>query len=422
MEELKERIKQFWYLPISLKAFYYLLFLTIGDNFFNYIRPIINSVGLSESTDRILFIFWIVGIYFCLSLIFKTIRLIDIVGYLAICSFYYLSPTIYPHTQIFVVDTFSSFALQTIPFYFLALMIDYNRDKTAINIISKLQLIMTVLIVLLSLLRLINYTMSKDEMGQSYSILFPTMFMYYTYSGSKKVVDLLFFLLGLAMILMFGTRGPLVCLILFLLVFLFVNNRHNAVMTINLLLVLGVFYIFLRPIMIILMFFTRMIGLSTRIFEKFLEDELIDYENSSSRNEIHDILWNYISNDRGGIGYGFGSDRIVGYKNTYAHNLVYEVWMDFGLYIGSFLLILFVFFVLKAFKKVYGHDPFNLFLMLLIWSVGRLMLSSSYIQDISFYFFIGYCTNVLRSNNISEFDSNDEYYYIVSTENNKHRV
>lgn len=414
MEELKERIKQFWNLPVSLKAFYYLLFLTFGNSIFNYFRPILNSAGLSESAEKVFSIFWIVGIYFCLSLIFKSIRLIDIVAYLAICAFYYLSPTIYPHTRFFVDNTISIFALQTLPFYFLALMVDFQRDKTVFTIISKLQLGMTAIIVLLSLLRLINYSMNSDEMAQSYSILFPTMFLYYVYSGTKKIMDLLYFLLGLALILMFGTRGPLLCLIIFLLAFLFFSYRHNAIMTINLLLVLGAIYIFLRPIMIVLMFLTRMVGLSTRIFESYLEDELFSYENSSSRDTIHEILWNYISNDQRGIGYGLGSDRIVGLNNTYAHNLIYEVWMDFGLYIGSFLLTLFIVFIIKTFRKVYGSEKFNLFLILLIWSIGHLMLSGSYLQDFQVYFFIGYCVNILRSHAVQESEDEDNIILFIS--------
>ena len=420
MEQLKEYIKQFWNLPISLKAFYYLLFLTLGDCIFYYIRPVINAVGLSGIVDKIFILLWIVGIYFCLSMIFKTLRLIDMVAYLAVCAFYYLSPTIYPETQLFVESSFSIFALHTLPFYFLALMIDYNRDKKALAIISKLQLMMTAFFVLLSLLRLINSSATGEQMVLSYSILFPTMFLYYTFSRTNSNIDFLFFILGLSMIMMFGTRGPLLCFIIFLISFLFLNYRHNPVITINLLFVIGVFYIFLRPIMLVFMFLTRMVGLSTRIFESFLEDELFNYEKSSGRDEIHELLWNNIINDQGGIGYGLGSDRMMGRRGTeYAHNLVYELWMDFGLYIGSFLLILFVLFIIKTFRKVYGSERFYLLLMLLVWSVGHLMISGSYLQDFQVYFFIGYCVNVLRSHDDYDILEDDDNIIVCIPENNQ---
>jgi hypothetical protein len=242
--------------------------------------------------------------------------------------------------------------------------------------------------------------------------------MYYTYSGTKRIIDMLFFLLGLLLILMFGTRGPLLCLIIFLLAFLFLNYRHNAVMTINLLLVIGVFYIFLHPIVVVLMFLTRSVGLSTRIFESFFNDELFNYEKSSGRDDIHELLWNRVVNDRGGIGYGLGSDRLLGRNGTeYAHNLIYEVWMNFGLYIGSLLLILFVFFIVKTFRKVYVSDKFNLFLILLIWSVGHLMLSGSYLQDFQVYFFVGYCVNILRSHDIQELEDEDNIILCVPENN-----
>lgn len=418
MEEFKEKLKAFWNLPISLKAYYYLLFLTFGNIFFYYLRPIINVAGMSQSADNVFTVFWIVGIYFSISLIIKTISLIDIVAYLAICSFYYLSPTIYPATRYFVDSTFSIFALQTFPLYFLALMLDFRRDKSALTVISILQLGFTAFFVLLSLLGLINSTATGEQMFLSYSVLFPTMFMYYNYSKDKKLLNLLFFVLGVALILMFGTRGPLVCLIIFLLLFLFKNFRNNTILTVNLLLVIGAIYIFLKPIMIVLMFLTRMVGLSTRIFESYFDDELMNYEKSSGRNDIHDLLWNNIINDRAGIGYGLGSDRLMGRSGTeYAHNLVYEVWMDFGIYIGSILLILLLFAIIRTGIRLFKDERFNLFLMLLVFSVVHNLFSGSYLHDFHLYFFLGYCVNIWRSKEDMQEDEEDEDV-ILALENN----
>ena len=216
------------------------------------------------------------------------------------------------------------------------------------------------------------------------------------------------------MILMFGNRGSLLCLLIFLLGFLFLNYKNNIVLTINLILFLGIIFIFLRPIMLVLMYVTRMVGLTTRIFEKYLEDALFSYENSTGRDKIHELLWSHIINDEGGIGYGLGSDRLMGRNGMeYAHNFVYEIWMDFGLFIGSFLLILFVLFIILSFKKVYGSDKFNLFFILLIWSVGHLMLSGSYLHDFQVYFFIGYCVSFLRSNNEESSEEDDEVLYYI---------
>ncbi len=416
MEQLKERIKQFWALPISLKAFYYLLFLTFGETVFSFIIPIINAAGLSGSHKQVFTILWVIGIYFSLSLFIKSIRLIDIVAYFSISAFYYLSPTIYPITRFYVESTFSSFAFNTIPFYFLALLVDLRRDSLALTIIMKIQVVMTAILVFLMILGHTNNASATDEqMGLSYSILLPTMYLYYIASKNKNFIDYLFFILGSSLILMLGTRGPLICFLVFLFFFSFLNNRHNAVMTINIFLVVGVFYIFLRPIMIVLMFLTRMAGLSTRIFESFLDDQLVNYESSSGRNEIHELLWSHISNDSGGIGYGFGSDRLMGLTGTmYAHNLFYEVWMDFGLYIGSILMIIFAFFIAKTFKKAYGSVMFNFFLILLISSVGHLMLSGSYLIDYQIYFFVGFCVNILRSDNESELDIDNNNYILLS--------
>ena len=419
MEEFKERLKQFWNIPISLKALYFLLFLTFGDTIVYFLLPIINSFGLSNSAYNLISIFWIIGIYFCLSLIFKAIRLIDIVAYLAVCSFYYLSPTIYPMSRIFVESTFSSFALNKLPFYFLALMINFHRDKNALAIISKLQLVMTAFFVLLSLVGLVNISASRENMASSYAVLFPTMFLFYIFSRTQSKIDLIFFILGVFLILVFGTRGPLLCLIIYLLVYLFHNYKHNTVVSINILLGIGFVYIFLRPIVLVLMFLTKMVGLSTRIFESFLDEELFNYESSSGRDEIHELLWNYIINDQGGIGYGLGSDRLMGRTGTeYAHNIVYEIWMDFGIYFGSLLLFLLALLFVFSLKKAYRSEDYYFLLILFVFSIIREFLSSSYLQDYQFYFFIGFCVNILRSHDNSVLESNDENYFIVSTDSN----
>ena len=418
MEQLKERIRQFWILPISLKAFYYLLFLTFGNIVFYYIRPLLNAVGLTESADEIYTILWIIGIYFSLPLFAKSIRFFDIFLYIAVISFFYISPVIYPETSRFVNDTFSIFAFQTIPLYFIGLTVDFHRDKSILTFISKAQLLMTFLFVLLSLLRLINTKMEGEQMWFAYSILLPVMFLYYTYSKSKNKLDLFYFLLGVMMILMFGNRGSLLCLIIYLLVFLFLNFKNNILLTLYFILLLGGVYIFIRPIVVMLMHLTKMIGLTTRIFDFFMKDALFDYENSNGRNKIHELLWKHIINDRGGIGYGFGSDRMMGRNGKeYAHNLIFEVWMDFGIYIGSFLLILFAFFIIKTFKKVYGREQFNFYLMLLIWSVGHSMLSGSYLHDFQIYFFIGFCVNILRSQVVQESEEDDNIIMCIPDNN-----
>lgn len=405
MEELKEYWKKLCEQPGSLNAFHYLLFLTIGECIFFYIRPINNALGVSDYTDNIFMAFWLIGIYYALPTFLQSVRLVDIVLYLAIAAFYYYSPIIYPQTEYFVHDTFDWFAFHTIPFYFLGIAIDFQRDKSSLLYISRFQILATGLFTFLSLLGMVNSaTDFHDQMYRSYSVLFPTMFSFYYYiKNNKNKIDFLFFIFGLMQIMMYGTRGPLVCIMIFLFLFLFQNFRHSTVVIINLLLIVGVFYIFLRPIMLVLMFVSRSVGLSTRIFESYLDDELVNYEKSSGRNDIHEVLWSNITNDSGGIGYGLGSDRYLGlHQGEYAHNLVYEIWMDFGLYIGSVVLILLLLLMIASFRKAYKTESFFLFLMLFVWGIVRQMISGSYIQDFQLFLFLGFCVSLLRSDNLNQ--------------------
>ena len=413
MDELREFWDRLCEKPGSLRGYYYLLFLTIAETFFYFVRPVNNALGNGDNIDMVITLFWVVGLYFALPLFLNTVRLVDLVIYAAVTIFYYISPAIYPITNQFVQQTFPNFALHVLPFYFVGLALGFRRDKEALLHISRLQILMTLLFTLLGMTGWFNSSMSGEQMAVSYSLLLPTMYELYYVDRYRRRNDLIFFLIGLAQILMFGTRGPLVCMMAFVAGYMLQNFRNNSVLAINTLLGLGVFYIFLRPIMLVLMNLTRLIGLSTRVFESYLDDALVNYHNASGREHLHDVLWERITNDSGGIGYGLGSDRLLGFRwdenMHYAHNLVYEVWMDFGLYIGSAVLLLLLFFIIRTALKSLGQARFNLFLMLLVFSIVHNMLSGSYLQDYQIYLFIGYCVSILRANkDTAEGEENEE--------------
>lgn len=106
-----------------------------------------------------------------------------------------------------------------------------------------------------------------------------------------------------------------------------------------------------------------------------------------------DEIWVYVFDaikEKWWIGYGLCYDRVLsGDSSVYAHNLVLEVWLSFGMIIGTFILIVYIVGGLKlCFSK---DDPgwSGLFAPFFISSTVLLMFNNSFCQLGFFWASIG---------------------------------
>ena len=90
---------------------------------------------------------------------------------------------------------------------------------------------------------------------------------------------------------------------------------------------------------------------------------------------------------------------------TYPHNFFLEIFTQFGLLPGLLILLAGAYILIKGFVR---SDSFvdRLFIVILISTLGRLMISGSYIQSTLFFTFVGFvalvyskessrCTNLI---------------------------
>ena len=81
-----------------------------------------------------------------------------------------------------------------------------------------------------------------------------------------------------------------------------------------------------------------------RIIEKILSAEFLE---GSGRNMVHEKVLSAIS-EKPVLGYGFLGDS--GFQNGgYPHNLFLELWVQFGVVIGSILVALVFYLFIKSF-------------------------------------------------------------------------
>ena len=126
-------------------------------------------------------------------------------------------------------------------------------------------------------------------------------------------------------------------------------------------------------------------GIRSRSIQLFLRNDVY----LSGRDRIYrEIVEEIVKNPF--LGLGLGGDRIVtnGYQS---HNIFIEVFANFGIVIGIFIIIAMLYIVIKS---LFIKDV-NKYSMVIIWlSIGfvHLLVSSSYLIDFKFWIFIGICS------------------------------
>lgn len=185
-------------------------------------------------------------------------------------------------------------------------------------------------------------------------------------------------------ILMVGSRGPILWIALYVL-WKLMKKLSIAMRTILCVLV-GIVVLFFNDFMLWLNGLLESYGIYSRTLF-LLANGLTE---GAGRWELYEQGIQIIS-DNWFTGAGIGCDRAL---NSYIHNFFLEIWMDFGIILGTLVMCLFFNFVWKAFRKANDTQSQSLELFMFIGYMP-LMLSGSYYTDFHFYIFMGVVLGVL---------------------------
>lgn len=133
------------------------------------------------------------------------------------------------------------------------------------------------------------------------------------------------------------------------------------------------------------------LGLSSRTLNLLLSSELFSHD--SGRGEYYTAAQRLIS-EHPIEGIGIFGDRV--YFDVYVHNFFYEVWLDYGILIGSLILL---FFFLKSIMTFRKQTPTGKELLVRYFMAGviPLFVSGSYLTDTSFGIYLGVLFLLSRS-------------------------
>ncbi len=209
-------------------------------------------------------------------------------------------------------------------------------------------------------------------------ILFMGLFLF-----NRKLPDLICMLTSFLVILMAGSRGPMICLAAAFLLFeiyRFTRIRTPSGKLLALFVVsMVILVVLIIGLPVISMGFIRLLSslkIDSRTVEKLLAGEIM---NDSGRSNIYEISRNMIRNG-GPFGYGFYGDRyVIGrtWHYGYPHSVFYEILIEYGVFLGGALIAIFAFFFLRMLFRC-RDDSWMLLLIVFFCASIKLMLSDSF--------------------------------------------
>lgn len=329
----------------------------------------------------ILFIYLTTILFFILNSLrnssYLTLYLDSHWGFLAI---YGLHTGIFGYTLIRNIDNFNQFEI----------------------IIKKISFILMIFYCIQCLEPLLNtYWIINGEkmvynMDFGYSIQFPIIFMIYFYLKEKKIIYLILSVLGTVAIILFGSRGPLIGIILYgVIQFVLYKKKNRMIRLIITCIVMLLMVLIIMDGSLIknILSFLAEKGIVSRTLSKLVNNLATD---DTGRNIIRHSITNLFNYNGILFGYGpLGDQILTGY---YSHNLILEILVTFGLLLGPILIFVFTFFLIFSFIKSKGTILNNYLIIFLCLSIPKLFLSSSFWRESFFWILMGMIVNTISKN------------------------
>lgn len=369
-----------------------------GSILLGYWRGINNHLPvLGTMTDELEWCIVLAPILLSLPKLWKRIKTSDHIFVFACLIYYLLNIQLFPQNADVLVNRLFSFSLLTLPYYYIGVTLDIKRFYNFFYYISVVAVFMCAFYELLYA-QSASYTGDVDtseyNMELAYSILPHVLMVSWRALKRFVLLNIAPMLLGLMLLLSFGTRGPVICAIVFIAIYLLFIRPSKYQKTMRIITVACAVYAmsFLEQFMTFMQLMTFQLGMSTRIFDKYFEGEL---EDSSGRDYIRETLLRELSIDNSLFGHGvLGS---YPYVNTYPHNIVLEFLFSFGWVWGIAILFCIVYIIAKMLINTHQCEINVTFgIILVIASILKLCFSSTFVDDALFFMLLGYCVNSLR--------------------------
>lgn len=348
----------------------------------------------------------LVGIAFLYALptVVKRNKIILLMTYFIISFIFIINFSFYPENREYLIELIFPVFFMSLPAFIYALSIKdmsvfKNIMKKSSNVVFFFGLFLAILIFSG------NVTVDSYSMALSYYILLPSIIYLDEFIDKFSVKALILVLLSIIIILALGSRGAILCIIVFTILKLLgsISDINYKRLSLYLIVLGTILLTFLNSqnILSYLNDFFYGFGISSRSINLFLLEDI----SLTGRDNLYGIVIEEIK-DNPFIGIGLGGDNRVLLEYSYVHNIFIEILGNFGLIIGPIIIILLLFMILKC---LISKDPINHNMIIIWFGLGfvHLIVSSSYLTDIKFWIFAGL---VLRIYNEKTIDISNKGY------------
>lgn len=234
-----------------------------------------------------------------------------------------------------------------------------------------------------SVLGAVGAAATEYNMSLSYYCLIPTIIMLLKFFESKRPFSLLFFILGLIVILGMGSRGPLIGILTFIILYKLksINSLKKLLIDIVLYSVpLMILIFYSKEIVQWLYSYFQSINIESRTLYYLLMGEI---SAKSNRDIIGVEILNKIK-DNSIFGIGFLGD-------ISSHNIILETLLFFGVIFGTLLLAILAILVVKALTFTKNRDLVLLIIVFFSYAIPDALLNLTVWGKDMFWIFIGFC-------------------------------
>lgn len=311
-----------------------------------------------------------------------------VITYCALSSLFMVHYILFPQNRGYILNIVFSFFCICLPcFLYTYSIIDFKDFFNVLEKVSFFILCIGFLIFILVIFKIIN--IGTYSMSLSYNLLFPCLFYLYKYLDNFKVKYIIMILLSIVPILVLGARGPILCIGCYVIIFL-INEicKKNPVKKEFLYFFSIIFIllslIFFDEILTIINNILNYFGIYSRTISLFLENNLYLSGREIFYNKTFELLQLYPI-----IGVGIAGDRFH-MNGSYVHNLFLELLLNFGIVLGTLIIIMLIVFFIKKIFFIKGQQR-KLFNVFFCMGVIPLMISGSYLTSPLFWIYLALC-------------------------------
>lgn len=242
-----------------------------------------------------------------------------------------------------------------------------------------------------------NHRVDDYSMSLGYYLLWPLLVNLLKFLKGFRLLYLFNFILMLFTIISTGSRGPLLSFLVLMFLYLIINynNKTHKGIVIGLVFFLlsGLVTYNYRFLIEKLSLFFNSLGIKSRTLNLFLDTN--PGLHLSGREKIYEKSLMLINN-KPFLGWGLTGE--VNALNTYAHNVFIEIFISFGIIIGSIVIVVIFYLLLKAFLRS-NYQVKELIILLFAIGFVPLLVSGTYLTSIQFWILLGLIVNIIINRN-----------------------